>query len=140
MKIINLSILLIAISFASCTKEGATGPAGATGATGATGNANVESGTISVTPGSWTTVTAGSLYSCAITDNNITNVNADDISVSVATGSNSNFIQLPGNNILSGGDSFDVIDQNGEVIIYYFNTSAPTQSLNFKVTVIPPAQ
>jgi len=74
------SAIAIALSFNSCTKDGATGPAGANGTNGlngingTNGVANISSNIYSITPGSWSNPQTGE-YIVNIVDDSIKNAN-----------------------------------------------------------------
>ena len=126
----------IAVLLISCSK-GDTGPAGPAGANGSNGSANVTATTFTITPGSWSAVSG--IYGVNLTVPALTNINTDEVSVSVeqTTGID---LGLPSNNLLANGDQIEFAYETGEVSIEYSYSSAPTTSLVSKVVVIPPAQ
>jgi hypothetical protein len=133
----NKLIYLIAIAgiivLQSCGKDGAPG---ATGPAGANGNANVSEITFSVAPGSWN----GSLgvYYYTTNDPGIVDASTDIVEVSVSM-DQIVYEAIPETNILSNGDNMFFAYENGKVSIdYTSNGNAPTQTIFFKVSTIPP--
>jgi len=114
---------------------------GDTGATGATGNANVTSSTFSVTPGQWSAITGGFVANQSVSS--ITNAASDLVVIDYT--SNGSYVALPLPNVYVTSDLLTYIYKNGQVYISYISTSgsvtvtAPTSTMTFKVTVIPPA-
>ncbi len=144
----------------SCDKQGPAGPAGsngsnglngATGATGAQGNpgtngtngsngtANIKTTIYAVAASDWTTITAGSTYEVGFSDTYITDADSDAVEISLSTNATGPWIALPLTNIIASGDQMIFQYENGQADVYYLYTAAPTSSLYFKVTVIPPA-
>jgi len=131
-------IAAIAVLFNSCAKDGApgaTGPAGANGTNGTNGNANVTYQTFTITPGSWSG-TSG-IFSSLQNDAGIIDATKDLVDVDVST-NQSTFFGCPISSYLAGGDDLSYAFKNGQITFIYLNSTAPTQTLYFKVTVIPP--
>jgi hypothetical protein len=116
--------------------KGKDGAPGATGPTGATGNANVHTGTVTVSPGSWSLLQAGE-YTTSYTDASLTDANNDGVEAFVSF-SSGQWLPLPLTYVFFSGDQLLYGYQNGAVTFIYEYTSAPTSSMNFKVVVIPP--
>jgi hypothetical protein len=152
------SIFIIAMAFlAGCSKDGAQGPAGAngsnglngtTGATGAqgtpgtngtNGTANIKTNIYAVATSDWTTITAGSTYEVGFSETYITNADSDGVEVSLSTNATGPWIALPLTNFFSVGDQMIFQYENGQADVYYLFTSAPTTTIYYKVTVIPPS-
>jgi hypothetical protein len=134
---IFMAIAIIAATFSACSKgdTGATGPQGPAGTNGVT---NISSNIYSITPGSWSNPKTGQ-YVVNIADNAISNANTDGIEVFISTGGNT-WLGLPVTNLLVNGDQMEYVYENGQIVLGYFNSSAPSNTIDLKVVVIPPAQ
>jgi hypothetical protein len=120
--------------------NGATGPAGPTGATGATGangSGNIKTVIYTVTVSDWTAVTGG--YGVELSDNYIADADSDNVDVALSFNPTGTWIGMPITNVETTGDQLIFEYANSVVTLYYFYTAAPTQTLYFKLTVIPPA-
>src|ERR1700744_1747901 len=99
-----MAIAIVAVTFSACSK-GDTGAAGPQGPAGANGVANISSNVYSVTPGSWSNPNAGE-YVVKITDNAVSNANADGIEAFLSTDGNT-WLGLPASNLLVSGDQME---------------------------------
>jgi hypothetical protein len=133
---ISLFVMLLGVVIASCSK---TGPAGPTGPAGANGVANITTTTFTVTPGQWNTITAGASYQTMLSVSALTNANTDNIEVSATGNMSAGWGILPVSNLIYNGDEMAIVYRNGQVEVDYFYSSAPTVTVYFKVSVIPPA-
>lgn len=122
-------LIVIATTLPSCEK-GATGPAGANG------TVNISSNIYTVTPGSWSYVPPGG-YVTSVADPAITNANTDGIEVFISYNSTS-WSGLPISTVVNSGDEMSYTYMNGQMIFEYGYTSAPTDTLYFKIVVISP--
>jgi hypothetical protein len=132
-----MGIAIIAATFSACSK-GDTGAAGPQGPAGTNGVANISSNIYSITPGSWSNPKTGE-YAVKFTDNAISNANTDGIEVFISTDGNT-WLGLPITNSLVNGDQMAYIYENGQITLVYLYSSAPANTVDLKVVVIPPAQ
>lgn len=132
-----MAIGIIAATFSACSK-GDTGATGPQGPAGANGVANISSNIYSITPGSWSNPQTGE-YAVKFADNAISNANTDGIEVFISTDGNT-WSGLPTTNLLVNGDQMVYIYENGQITLGYFNSSAPSNTIDLKVVVIPPSQ
>ncbi len=150
----NLLFIAAIALMVGCAKDGAQGPAGAngsnglngsagatgaTGATGANGTANIKTNIYPVTSSGWTTISAGASYKVVFADANISDADSDAVSVAVGSAANGPWLEIPTINIVNSGDQMVFGYQNNQASVIYLYTSAPSSTLYFKVTVIPPA-
>ncbi|MGP8215270.1 MAG: hypothetical protein ACLQQ4_06885 [Bacteroidia bacterium] len=142
MKTLRISMLIsgMALLFASCSKDGATGPAGPTGTAGANGVANISSTIYNVPTADWGASITGYGYEDTIKDAAIKNADSDAVEVFIepVTGY---FLNLSSNNVYTNGDEMNFTVATGKVDLFYITSPAhsivpPTS--NFKVVVIPP--
>jgi hypothetical protein len=139
----------------SCAKQGPTGPEGPAGAAGSTGStgaqgptgpsgsngtANISTIIFSVVSSNWQTITAGADYGVGLADASITVADSDVVDLGISTNSTGPWVALPSTNVVSAGDQISFSYLDGGVNVYYFFTAAPTETLYFKITVIPPAE
>ncbi len=151
MKIAKLSMafLAIAVFVTSCSKgpagpAGPTGPTGAgggVGATGPTGVANISTTEFTVTTAQWNIYGVNEdtvwrpvpLLTDSINDGVI-------VQVSRTTGAFiGDWFGMPMSNFLASNDLIDFLYGNKRILFGYNFSSAPSQTLKFKVIVIPPA-
>lgn len=134
-----LSILIIAAIFASCSK-GEQGPAGPAGSNGV---ANINSYTYTIYTYNWA-VGSNNWEYVDLNESNITNSNTDGVIVGVSEFGNGDWFGVPCSSFAVVGDVMLCDYDNGVVRIQYSSNgssggSAPSITLYFKVTVIPPA-
>lgn len=144
MKKISFYLLAsVLIAFVSC-KKGDTGPQGPAGPAGANGSANVSYGTVTVTPGTWSSVGTGQ-WEVSYSDAAITDADQDMV-IGYVSSSTGTWWALPTTNYFTtagSGDALDLAYSTGNFTILYTNNNvsatAPTVAVSFKVVVIPPA-
>jgi hypothetical protein len=127
-------IATIAALFNSCAKDGATGPAGPQGAQGSAGNANVKEQIFTVYPNQWSL--SGNHYYYQPNDADITNASIDQVTA-VFSSDSLRWQTFPYSNFLVNGDYLSYSYITGQIDFRYYYSSAPAQTLYFKVTVIP---
>ena len=127
-----------------CSKQGPEGPAGPTGATGPAGPKGTDSGITtqifidSIPTSSWKMVISG-FYSASVTDNSISNLNLDNVSVVVTTVyPPTSWEPLPFNNYFYNGDQMEFYYSLNSVSVLYYYASPPNRELYLKVTVTKP--
>jgi hypothetical protein len=127
-------IAAIAVLFASCGKDGATGPAGPQGEPG---NANVNTYTFKTNSGNWISDGSGGWY-CTYTNTSMNLGGGVEVYVLATSG---DWVTLP---LTAGNSSFVTqININGdEVQINFDNVDGTTSVLNpgnqsFKIITIP---
>ena len=134
--ITNIGMVML-MSITAILFNGCKGKDGAPGATGPAGNANVHSGTVSVTPGSWSNPQTGE-YTAAFSDPSLTNATVDGVEAFISP-DGVTWLAIPQTSLLVNGDNMSYAYQNGAVTFIYLYTSAPTVTVYLKVVVIPPA-
>lgn len=138
MKKANITYLFLAaiIFIVGCAKDGATGPAGPTGSNGTNGAANVTTTNYTASPGNWNT--SGSWWKIDVPVSSLTDATKDVVLVYVKSGSV--YWAMPAVNLYNTGDNYQFSYVSGSVTLWYYYTSAPTVSWDFKIVVIPPSQ
>lgn len=126
--------MAIAIAFASCSKDGATGPQGPAGTNGTSGLTVTN---IAVTPGDWS-VSSSTLWYY----NASFGVNTTDACIVYFSTNNSTFFGMPTSNVFYSGDELVYDYATGkDVQIDYSNSGgeAIASTLYFNVIDVPPA-
>ena len=134
-------IASVAVFLGSCTgKDGAPGATGPAGTNGTNGTANITTTTYTITTSQW--VSHSNWYSAALSVPALTDSNTDVVMVYVSKTSglySGEWYGLPLPNFLVTGDGVNYTYGNKQMSFGYNYSSAPSQTLNFKVCVIPPA-
>jgi len=138
MKLRLLFIASIAL-LVGCAKQGPIGLTGEQGQSGTNGIANIKTVVDSLPVSSWQGVTGG--FNAVITVPNITVADSDNVSISIATSNNSGstWYTLPYSGILTTGDQMEFSYSRYEVTLFYSYTTAPAQTLFYKITVAQPS-